>query len=656
LQAPHAGGSVQTYPTWPNLAAMMFALARARPDRPMLRFHRDGSWHSVTWREFGRMVASCSRQLRTAGVSAGDRVLICAENRPEYPIAETALMAIRAVPVPSYTTNTVDDHAHLLRDSGARAAIVSSATLAEKVRQAMARAATTAPGRLADSPGDRAAGQSVQQPENRPAELDLLVVMDGIPEGGKEAVPREAVPRVLAWADLVGDEQSPDDIEREAASIPATALACLIYTSGTGGAPRGVMLPHRCILSNCEGAFELVRPLHLKDEIYLSYLPLAHSYEHTVGQFFFASIGTEIVYARGVEHLAADMLEVRPTILTAVPRVLEIIRARVLTQVAREKPWRQYLFRAGLDIGMKRVDRIPLGLLERLADAVLDRLVRAKVRARFGGRLVAATSGGARLEPEVGRFFLALGLKIMQGYGQTEAGPVISANPPYAIRIDTVGKVLHGVEIRIADDGEILVRGGLVMDGYWNRPQDTAAAIRDGWLHTGDIGDLDDGYLRITDRKKDMIVLSGGENISPAKIEGMLVAEVEIAQAVVAGDGRSGLSALVVPALGYDDVAAAMAVNRTNLRLSVTERIRKHAVVAPFTVENGLLTPSQKIRRVLVIRDNSQILAALHRGPSDIPSQTRQVFSGRLPDRPPPPGRSEGFPTGSSKESPRGLR
>jgi long-chain acyl-CoA synthetase len=599
----------------------------------MLRFHRHGLWHSITWGEFGRMTASCSRHLRAAGVSAGDRVLICAENRPEYPIAETALMAIRAVPVPSYTTNTVDDHAHLLRDSGARSAIVSSAALAEKVRQAMARAAAKG----SERPGDRS------------AELDLLVVMDGFPPD------EEAVRGALAWADLVGDQQSPDDIEWELASIPATALACLIYTSGTGGAPRGVMLPHRCILSNCEGAFELVRPLHLKDEIYLSYLPLAHSYEHTVGQFFFASIGTEIVYARGVEHLAADMLEVRPTILTAVPRVLEIIRARVLTQVAREKPWRQYLFHAALDIGMKRVDQMALGLLERLADGVLDRLVRAKVRARFGGRLVAATSGGARLEPEVGRFFLALGLKIMQGYGQTEAGPVISANPPNAIRIDTVGKVLHGVEVRIADDGEILVRGGLVMDGYWNRPQDTAAAIRDGWLHTGDIGELDDDYLRITDRKKDMIVLSGGENISPAKIEGMLMAEVEIAQAVVAGDGRSGLSALVVPAQGYDDVAAAMAVNRTNLRLSVTERIRKHAVVAPFTVENGLLTPSQKIRRMLVIRDNSQILATLHRGPSDIASQARQVLSGRLPESP-ARGRSEGFPSGSSKESPRGLQ
>jgi long-chain acyl-CoA synthetase len=555
---------------------MMFGLARGWPDRKMLRSWRDGRWLSITWGEFGRMAASSARGLRAAGVSAGDRVLLCMENRPEFPIAETALMAIRAVPVPAYTTNTVDDHAHLLRDSGARAAIVSSTALAERLLAAAAKVDT----------------------------LDLLVVLD-------EPLSDSAT-RILRWDSLIQDQCPPDDIALEAAGIPPTALACLIYTSGTGGSPRGVMLPHRCILSNCAGAFDLVRPLRLKDETYLSYLPVSHSYEHTVGQFFLLSLGTEIVYARGVEHLAADMLTVRPTILTAVPRVLEVIRARVLTQVAREKPFRRRLFQMAVATGLKRVDGIRLTLAEQALDPVLDRLVRAKVRARFGGRLVAAMSGGARLEPEVGRFFQALGLRIMQGYGQTEAGPVISANPPDAIRIDTVGKPLNGVDLRLAEDGEILVRGGLVMDGYWNRPADTEAAIQDGWLHTGDIGVLDRGYLRITDRKKDMIVLSGGENVSPAKIEGMLMAETEIAQAVVTGEGRSGVSALVVQAEGYDDVAVALAVNRTNLRLSVTERIRKHALVAPFTIENGLLTPSHKIRRVLVMRANAAVVARLH--------------------------------------------
>jgi long-chain acyl-CoA synthetase len=559
---------VETYPTWPNLATMMFDLAQKWPRKPLLRAYQNNAWRGINWSEFGRMTASCARHLRALGVAAGDRVIICAENRPDYPIAEVALMAIRAVPVPTYITNTIADHAHVLRDSGARAAIVSSDALADRVQSA----------------GEKASG------------LDLLLNMESD-----------------RWMKTLDDTMPLDDVAGEAATIPATALACIIYTSGTGGAPRGVMLPHRCIMSNCQGAFELVRPLRLKDEIYLSYLPLSHSYEHTVGNFFFASIGSEIVYSRGVEYLAADMLSIRPTILTAVPRVLEVIRGRVLGQVARQPTWKQQLFHRAMAIGYKKLDFAPLSASERMFDLVLERLVRAKIRGRFGGRLVAAVSGGARLEPDVGRFFLALGIVLLQGYGQTEAGPVISATPPEAIRIDSVGPPLRGVELRLAEDGEILVRGDLVMDGYWGRPRETALAIQDGWLHTGDIGSIDEaGNLRITDRKKDMIVLSGGENVSPAKIEGMLMSEPEIAQAVVAGDGRAGLTALLVPAEGHDDVSVALALSRTNHRLSVTERIRRHAVVTPFTIENGLLTPTQKIRRLMVIRANADALARIH--------------------------------------------
>lgn len=556
---------MRQYPTWPNLAAMMFDRARVWPKKPMLRFFRNGAWQRIEWQEFARMAASCARHLRAAGVSAGDRVLICAENRPEYPIAETALMAIRAVPVPAYTTNTIADHTHLLRDSGARAAIVSNAGLAAKVSQA--------------------------------GPLDLLIVMNDD-----------------SWTNLVADSTPPDDIAAEADLIPPTALACLIYTSGTGGAPKGVMLPHRAIMSNMQGAFILLKPLMLEDEVYLSYLPASHAYEHTVGGFYLPSIGTEIVYARGVENLAADMLTVRPTIMTVVPRVLETIRTRILTQLARQPAWRQRLFQRTMDLGLTRYAGLDLSLSERVLDFVLDRLVRAKVQARFGGRLIACVSGGARLEPEVGRFFIALGLRIIQGYGQTEAGPIISGNPPDAIRIETVGTPLAGVDLKLAEDGEILVRGDLVMDGYWGRPDDTAAAIQDGWLHTGDIGVLaPDGYLRITDRKKDMIVLSGGDNVSPAKIETMLMAEPAIAQAVVAGDGRAALTALLVPADGFDDVSVAVAVTEVNQRLSVTERIRKHALVQPFTVENGLLTPTLKVRRLLAMRANAAILASLHK-------------------------------------------
>jgi len=240
---------------------------------------------------------------------------------------------------------------------------------------------------------------------------------------------------------------------------------------------------------------------------------------------------------------------------------------------------------------------------------LLDRLALRPVRARFGGRFRAAMSGGARLDPEVGLFFRALGPVVMQGYGQTEAGPVISANSPDDPEIGSVGRPLQGVELRIAGDGEILVRGDLVMDGYWRQPAATAETIRDGWLHTGDLGQIDaQGLLTITDRKRDIIVLSGGENVSPARIEGLLMHEPEIAQAVVCGDGQPGLSALLVPAEGGDARSVGAAVARLNARLSVTERIRRHSLVPPFTIENGLLTPSQKIRRTHALHTHRSVL------------------------------------------------
>jgi long-chain acyl-CoA synthetase len=491
-----AGQYPRQFPPWPNLAAMMFDRARSWGSLPMLRYWRDDAWQHLDWDGFARQAASAARALRAAGISAGDRVLLVSENRPEFPIAEVALMAIRAVPVPAYTTYTQADFAHLLADSGAQAAIVSTAALAGRVAQA--------------------------------------------------------------------------------------------------------------------GPLDLLRPLHMHREVYLSFLPLSHSFEHTAGQFFMLTVGVEVAYARGVETLPADMLAVRPTLMCVVPRLLEVIRGRILGQIAREPASRQALFARAIGLGRRRMEHERLSLRERLADAVLERLVRRRVRARFGGRLRTIVSGGARLDPEVGRFFLGLGIEILQGYGQTEAGPVISANGPGAARIESVGRALKGVDLRIAEDGEILVRGDLMMDGYWGRPQETEAVIRDGWLHTGDVGSLDDaGYLHITDRKRDLIVLSGGENVSPARIEGMLAAESAIAQAVVVGEGRPGLAALVVIADGCDEGAVARAIAKVNERLSVTERIRRHAVVGAFTIENGLLTATQKVRRQMVMEAHRGALEKL---------------------------------------------
>jgi long-chain acyl-CoA synthetase len=555
---------VEPTPAWPNLPSLMFGSARRFGNRPLFRYWREGAWHSMRWPEFTQGAANLARALRQAGIVAGDRVLLVSPNRPEVAMAEVALMAIRAVPVPTYVTNTVADHAHILRDSGARVAVVADAGLAEAVRQAA------------------------------PDGLDLLIAM-------------EDVPSCLSFAALAAGTAAPDDIAAEAAMIPTDALACLIYTSGTGGAPRGVMVPHRAVLSNCRGGVERLRPLELKDDVYLSFLPASHSFEHMVGLFFLPGQGTEIVFSRGVEHLAADLAAIRPTVLTVVPRLLEVIRGRILAQVARQPGWRQYLFRRALALGLKRLDG-RLGVADLPLDKLLDRLVRAKIRARFGGRLRAAVSGGARLEPEVGRFFLAMGLPVLQGYGQSEAGPAISANGPVGTRADTVGRPLDGIDLRIAADGEILVRGDCIMTGYWGRPGETAATIRDGWLHTGDIGVLDaDGHLRITDRKRDIIKLSGGETLSPARIEGLLMAEPEIAQAVVAGDGEAALWALLVAAEGCDEDTVAAAVARVNRRLSVPERVRHHRCVPAFTQDNGLLTPTQKIRRAAVLYCHSQV-------------------------------------------------
>ncbi len=536
------------WPSWPNLAAMLFGCARLWPERTAFRHYRNGAWHTLSWADFADQAASLARALRAGGVAAGDRVLVVSPSRPEVPIAELALMAIRAVPVPAYTTNTIADHAHLLRDAGIRVAIVGDAALAQTVA---------------------AAGP-----------LDWLLPMDG-----------------PAWLAATDDGLGVGLIAAEASDIKPGAMACLIYTSGTSGTPRGVMQPHRAILANCRSLWEVVRRLGLTGETYLSFLPLSHGFEHTVGLFFFPSLGVEIVFARGVEHLAADLTDVAPGIVIVVPRILEVIRSRILAQVGRSGRLSRTLFEAALAVGLRRLDGHPR-LLDRLADPLLDRLVRAKIRARFGGRLRAAVCGGARLDPSVARFFIALGVKVMQGYGQTEAGPVISVNPFERPRTNTVGPPLQDVELRIAEDGEVLVRGDLVMDGYWRQPEATAATIADGWLHTGDVGVIEpDGHLRITDRKRDIIVLSGGETISPAKVEHVLMAQTGIAQAVVAGDGQ-GLVALVV---ADDEATAAAGVAAANRALSTTERIRRHALVDGFTLANALLTPTQKIRRALVL-------------------------------------------------------
>ena len=419
-------------------------------------------------------------------------------------------------------------------------------------------------------------------------------------------------------------------VEERMAGIKRDDLACLIYTSGTGGAPRGVRQHHGSILCNVAGAAEiLINDFGIEDERFLSFLPLSHAYEHTGGQYLPIGVGAEIYYSEGLEKLASNIEETRPTIMVVVPRLFEVLRTRIMKQVEKQGRVANFMMDSALKISENSSEGKPRKR-DRPLDFLVEKTLRPKIRQRFGGRIKAMVSGGAPLNPEVGNFFEAMGLTMLQGYGQTEAGPVMSCNrPSVGLKMDTVGPPMRGVEIKIADDGEILCRGELVMHGYWRNEAETARTIVDGWLHTGDIGHLDEkGRIVITDRKKDMIVNDKGDNVAPQKIEGMLTLQPEIAQAMVSGDKRPYVVGLIVPdaewalewASANDekfDLAALQdlpafknavraAVDRTNKDLSVIEKVKSFVFAdEAFTIENEEMTPSMKIRRHK-IRDRYQ--------------------------------------------------
>ena len=399
-----------TLDSWPNLVAMFFSQAERLGDKPFLWRKRDGRYSPLTWRETADRVRALAGALRAWGLAPGDRVVLCSENAPHWAIADFAIMAAGGVTVPAYTTNTARDHAHVLADSGAAMAVVSRAGLAARVLEAAASA---------------------------PALERVIAVEPPAGNGG-------ARPSVAGWDEALaaGAGAALDD----PAAIAGDSLACLIYTSGTGGAPKGVMLSHRAILANCVGAHGLLRELGLGDEVFLSFLPLSHAYEHSCGLMFPTAIGAQIYYAESIETLSANLVEARPTVMTAVPRLYEVMRQRILAGVARQGGLKARLFHRAAALGRRRYEaRGRLGLADRPMDFLLERLVRDKVRARFGGRLKALVSGGAPLNYDVGVFFTALGLRVLQGYGQTEAAPVVSCNPPHGVRLETVGRALAGV-------------------------------------------------------------------------------------------------------------------------------------------------------------------------------------------------------------------
>lgn len=571
-----------------NLVAMFFARAAEKGDAPFLWHKAGGKWHATSWTDAARQVASLATALKALGLKPGDRVMLVSENRPEFCISDLAIMAAGCVTVPTYTTNTERDHQHILENSGACAVIVSSTKLAKTLLPAMLRSS---------------AGR-------------IVIGIDDV---------RLAQQGSLEFHDfraLIAAHPTDPAATAAEATFQRGDLACIIYTSGTGGSPRGVMQHHGAILHNCEGCVTIIsEDFGWEDEVFLSFLPLSHAYEHTGGQFFPIALGGQIYYAEGLEKLASNIEEVRPTIMVVVPRLFEVLRTRITKQVEKQGNVASFLLEKAVAIGGRKAAGKP-----RVADApmnlLLNATLRPKLAKRFGGRIKALVSGGAPLNPEVGIFFASLGLTFLQGYGQTEAAPVISCNRPRAgLKMDTVGPPMEGVEVRIAEDGEILVRGELVMHGYWRNEAETERVLKDGWLHTGDIGVIDDaGRIKITDRKKDIIVNDKGDNVSPQKVEGMLTLQPEILQAMIYGDKRPYMTAVIVPDpewvqefcartatpckfrdLSRDaDFKATIgaAVERVNRDLSVIERVRKFILAdEAFTIENEQLTPSMKIRR-----------------------------------------------------------
>jgi long-chain acyl-CoA synthetase len=530
-------------------------LAKAGPELPCLYRLKDERWICYSRDDVVQAAMRLCAKWQADGLQPGDRLLILMENRPEWAVTAIASCMYGLVSVPAYTTHKDHEVQYLIEKSDVVAAAVSDGPLHDLL-------------------------QSVVTPG---ADFKLYVASDA---------EKRLFPDIADGEFTLVENREPDGIY------------ALIATSGTNGLPKLVALTQRNLQANVTSILDVLKEADLdKPHRFLSFLPLAHAYEHMAGLYLPLYLGGEIFYCEKLDKLSSMMAEVSPTLMTAVPRLYELLHSRITNQIEKESRIKRLLFETTIRLGQKP----QLSFVERLLDGLCERLVRHKVRQRFGGKLRYFVSGGAALNPKISEFFQGLGVGILQGYGQTEASPVISVNRPGAERADTVGPQLPGVEVRLSDGGELLVRGENVMSGYWNDPKSTAEVLIDGWLHTGDLAEIDpDGHIRIVGRLKDLIVNSGGDNIAPAPIEQEISLYPEVEQAVVVGDARPWLSAIVclneeIESARHDQVLRDV-LRRYNQDKSPVLQIRKALVMAePCSIDNGLLTPTHKIRRPQVI-------------------------------------------------------
>ena len=501
-------------------------------------------------------------------IKKGDRCLLISENRPEWMISDLSIMLSGGITVPAYTTYTERDYEYIIDDCSPTVLIISDKTQYLKIKNIIPKKKF----------------------------IKKIIFFDVIEEFNQE---------LHININQIFENKNFSLINFSELKIQRKDVACIIYTSGTQGNPKGVVLSHGGILNNCEGALGLLKEFVSKKPKFLTWLPLSHSYEHTV-QFVQIVVGAQVFYAESIEKLIKNMGNCSPEIMTAVPRFYQNLHQKINTNFSKAAGIKKFLINQTIKLGNKKLNREPFSLIESLTNFICDLLVRKKIKEQFGGNLKAFISGGGALDKEVGCFLNAIGLPTLQGYGLTETSPVVSCNSINEIKVETVGKPFRGNLVKIANDGEILVKGENVMLGYWNNEEETNKVLKNGWLSTGDIGEFDGEFLKITDRKKDIIITPGGDNISPIKIESDLNKSNFIEQSLVYGDNKPYLVCLIVLSSEYKNIKneeIQKEIEKINKNLSKIEKIKKYFIIKnQFTIENNMMTPTLKLKRYKIIK------------------------------------------------------
>ena len=532
------------------------------PNQKFLKWLKNEKDDFLTWQQVEEKINILTEYL-SKSLFSGDRCVLLSENRPEWLIADIAIMNAGAVTVPLFTTYSEKDYKYILNDCNPKVCIVSNNFQFRKIEKFISN------------------------------DVQILSI-----ENFDKKI--ESIENILKKYSY--QEKSSISVNYNH-KIIREDLACIIYTSGTTGNPKGVMLSHGGILSNCEGAQEILRSLIKNDQqVFLTWLPLSHSYEHTV-QYVQISLGAKIFYAESLEKLLPNMSVAKPTIMTAVPRFYQNLYSKIYLNFSKQKGFKKKLIENTILLGTKNLKKEKLSFFQKIINFLCEILVRRKIKNQFGGKLKAFVSGGGALDQKIGEFLNAIGLPTLQGYGLTETSPVVSCNIPGKIKIETVGPPFKTNKVKIAYDGEILVKGENVMLGYWNKKKETEDIIKHGWLHTGDIGEItEDGNLKITDRKKEIIVNLGGDNISPSKIENLLCLCDKIKQSFVYGDKKTYLVALIVCEREENLKEIEFFLENLNKSLSKVEKVKKIKIIKDeFTIENGMLTPTLKLKRKKIL-------------------------------------------------------